>query len=151
MDWNTTIEQHRAMLHRIVVLLFALADLADRASSRSFRVRCEVLFILLHGEAVARDFILDEAQWSGIPIFCLPAPADDGFSASDAMQLAARLRALAAILAYIWAQTLPSRRRSSRYFLPLDFSCPAHSARHIRSARRGIGFRALDSPLHRSG
>ncbi len=85
MDWNHQIEQHRAVLQRIVALLFALAELADRASGRSFRVRCEVLFILSHGEAVARDFILEEAQASRMPILDLPAPAhDDGCSAGDA-------------------------------------------------------------------
>jgi len=152
MDWNTEIERHREMLQRIVALLFALADLADRASGRSFRVRCEVLFILSHGEAVAREFILEQAQASGTPILYLPAPAYvDGDSADDAMQLAAHLRTLAAILAYIWAQALPAKRRPRRYFLLSDLSRPAQAARRIWCLRRGIGFRALDSPLLQHG
>jgi hypothetical protein len=148
MDLNHTIERHREMLQRIVALLFALADLANRASARSRRVRCEVLFILSHGEAVAREFIIEEAQASGTPILYLPAPAcDDGGSAGHAMRLAARFRALAAILAYIWAQTLPAApRQRPRYSLVSDLSCPAHATRQIRRARRGLGFRALDSP-----
>ena len=150
MDWNTKIEQHRQMLQRIVALLFALADLADCASARSFRVRCEVLFILSHGEDVAREFIVEEAQWSGIPILCPPTPTCDGFSASDAMQLAARLRALASILAYVWAQTTPSKRRSPRYSLLSALPRPADAARQIGRAQRGFGFRALDSPLRLS-
>ena len=150
MDWNYEIERHREVLKRIVALLFALADLADCAGARSRRVRCEVLFILSHGEDVAREFIIEEAQWSGIPILCLPAPTCDGGSVDDAVQLAARLRALATILAYIWAQTLPCRRRSPCCFLLLDLSGPAHAARQNTSrARRGVGFRALDSPFRR--
>ena len=149
MDWDYEIEQHRAMIQRIVGLLFALADLADRATGRSFRVRCEVLFILSHGEAVARAFILEEAQWFGMPILYLPSPAYDGFSAGDATQLAARFRALAAILAYIWALTLPSMRRPPRHYT-LSHS-PARTARHILRLRRCVCFRALDSPFRCCG
>ncbi len=154
MDWNHQIEQHREMLQRIVALLFALADLADRASGRSRSVRCEVLFILSHGEAVAREFILEEAQASGMPIPCLPAPAhDDGCSAGDAVQLAARLRALAAILAYIWAQTLPSRASACACAIFCFRTCSARLIQRAKfcAMRRGVGFRALDSPFLGSG
>ena len=150
MDWNHQIEQHRAVLQRIVALLFALANLADRASGRSFRVRCEVLFILSHGEAVAREFILEEAQASRMPILYLPAPAYDGGSAGDAVQLAAHLRALAFILAYIWAQT-PSKCRSPRQFPLSALPRSGLAACQIRRVRRGFGFRALDSPCRLSG
>ncbi len=146
MDWNYESERHGGMLQRIVALLFALADLADRASARSFRVRYEVMFILSHDEDVAREFIIEEAQWSGIPILYLPTAAYDGGSVDDAVQLAIRLRALAAILAYICAQTLPSKRRSPRYFLPPGLSCPANTTCQILPTRRSVGFRALDSP-----
>ena len=151
MDWNHQIEQHRAVLQRIVALLFALANLADRASARSFRVQCEVLFTLSHGEAVACEFILEEAQASRVPILCLPAPAhDDGGSAGDALETAARLRMLAAILAYICAHQFSAvRQQRPRHLLLSDR--PANTVRQILRTRRGLGFRALDSPVRRSG
>ena len=148
MDWNHKIEQQWDVLRRIVALLFALADLADDASTCSRRVRCKMLSILLRGEAVARNMLSREVQISGKPV-CLPAcPCGD--RVDDAMQLADCFRAMAAALAYIiCAQTLPIRRRSPRHLPPSDR--PAKTTCQIRRVRRGIGFRALDSPFGAGG
>jgi len=144
MDWNNKIEQQWDVLRRIVALLFALADLADDASTRSRRVRHKMLAILLRGESVARGLLSWEVLKSGKPV-CLPVcPCGDRID--DAMQLADCFRAMAAALAYIiCAQTLPIRRRTSRH-LPLS-DRPANTARQTRCVRRGVGFRALDSPF----
>ena len=147
MDWNHKIEQQWDVLQRIVALLFALAELADDASTRSRRVRRKMLSILLRGEAVARQMLSWEVLKSGKPV-CLPA-CPYGDRVDDAMQLADCFRALAAALAYIiCAQTLPFKRRTSRH-RPLS-DRPAHSASQIRGMRRSVGFRALDSPFGRS-
>ena len=153
MDWTTEIEHHRARLQRIVMLLFAMADLADRASRRSLRVRCEVLFILSHGEAFARALVLEEAQACAMPILSLPMAAhDDAFSAGDALRLAAHFRALAAILAYAWAHLhAATPRRRSRHSQPSNLICPTNPTCKARRVRRGVGFRALDSPLPAGG
>ena len=151
MDWNHQIEQHRAVLQRIVALLFALANLADRASGRSFRVRCEVLFILSHGEAVAREFILEEAQASRMPILYLPAPAhDDGGSAGDALETSRALaRAGRHPGIHLGAPFSAIRRQRPRHFRLSDG--PAPVACQILRTRSCFGFRALDSPFRRSG
>lgn len=87
MDWKVAIETERAALKRIVALLFALADLAELACSRSQAVRGFVLWILLPAEAVARNLV------TGTPApvsFC-----QAGNSAADAMRLAQNFRDLA--------------------------------------------------------
>jgi len=148
MDWNHKIEQQWDVLRRIVALLFALADLADEASTCPRRVRCKMLSILLRGEAVARALLSWEVLKSGKPV-CLPVrPCGD--RVDDAMQLADCFRAMAVALAYIiCAQTLPIRRRAARH-LPLSAS-PAHPARQILRTPRGVGFRAQDSPFGAGG
>jgi hypothetical protein len=82
-DWN------RDVLERIVVLLLALANLADLAADAPFLRRRQVLEILSHGEAEARAFVLG----AGAPAF-----TDAAESAGDAARLAVRLRALALAL-----------------------------------------------------
>ncbi len=87
MDWKVAIEAERAALKRIVALLFALADLAELAGSRSQAVRGFVLWILLPAEAVARNLVTGT-----------PAPISfnqAGNSAADAMRLARNFRDLA--------------------------------------------------------
>jgi hypothetical protein len=103
----------REWLKRIVALLFALADLADRAGGASRSVRRTVLGILWPAEAVAREFVMgfppgidaagcaSEATgmdgaavhppWSAIP-------PDDR---AEAARLASSFRALAVLLAYL--------------------------------------------------
>jgi hypothetical protein len=148
MDWNHKIEQQWDVLQRIVVLLFALAELADEASTCSRRVRHKMMSILLRGETVARNMLSREVQIFGKPV-CLPArPCDD--RVEDAMQLAHCFRAMAAALAYIIsAKTQPVRRHAP--CCPLRSDRPSNTARKIRHAHRGVGFRALDSPFFGGG
>jgi hypothetical protein len=55
MNGNEEIEADA--LRRIVAVLFALADVAERASGRSYPIRCFVLWLLRHAEVVARDWM----------------------------------------------------------------------------------------------
>jgi hypothetical protein len=94
-DWETS--WNRDVLERIVVLLFALANLADLAAGASFLQRRRVLGILSHGEAEARAFLVGISTGA-------PVPADALESTGDASRLAARLRALALLLCAMLAQ-----------------------------------------------
>lgn len=88
MDWRLALEAERAAMQRIVALLFALADLAERAAGRSRPVRRLVLWILLPAEAVARELVTGPGM--------LPPLRRAGASPADALRLAASLRSLAA-------------------------------------------------------
>jgi hypothetical protein len=99
----------RGALERIVVLLFALANLADLAAGASFLRQRQVLAILGDGEAEARAFVIGMA--SGTPI-----SADALETTQDAVLLAVRLRALALMLCLMLAQgfALPDGPRACR-------------------------------------
>jgi hypothetical protein len=88
-DWETGWD--RDALKRIVILLFALANLADLAAGAPFYRRRLVLGILNHGEVVARAFVIGMA--TGAPISW-----DELESSGDVACLAVRLRALALML-----------------------------------------------------
>jgi hypothetical protein len=91
MDWKLAMEAERAALKRIVALLFALADLAERAACRSQAVRGFVLWILRSAEDVARNLV------TGTPT---PVPLyRAGDSPADARRLAEDFRNLARELA----------------------------------------------------
>jgi hypothetical protein len=94
MDGRRTTDKNWKTLRRIVALLLALADLADRAGVRSPAVRSLVLWFLRPAEEIARDYVagLTPADQPLLPVF-----ADDG--AADAIRLAASFRALASALA----------------------------------------------------
>lgn len=87
------------MLARIVVLLLAIADLAERAAGASDARRRLVLDILRSGEAAARDAFIVSGHASAER---RRPPADTrilpGDGPEDAMALAASLRALALIV-----------------------------------------------------
>jgi hypothetical protein len=110
MEWNREIS--RAWLMRIVALLFSLADLAEQASLRSWRVRRRVLAILRPAEEAAYRSIAGAAHEFGAPIPANAivaagewmAAADEGDDPDDAMRLALRLRALAIALAWVLMQ-----------------------------------------------
>ncbi len=87
MDWQRAIGAERAALGRIVVLLCALAVLAERAAGRSPVVRSLVLWFLRQAEAVARDFVIGDAPSAAMP--------PTGTGPADALHLAITLRALA--------------------------------------------------------
>ncbi|WP_080917981.1 hypothetical protein [Manganibacter manganicus] len=89
--WDKDGNGERDVLERIVALLFALAQLADRAAGAPFLRRRHVLGILSRGEAEAWAFLFGSAP---VP----PVPADAPEQAGDAARLAARLRVLALLL-----------------------------------------------------
>lgn len=102
--WDRNASWNRDVLERIVVLLFALAVLAERASSRSWFVRRRVLAALRPGEEAAYRCVADAARAFGAPV---PAKAivaagqwmaGEGGDPDDGQRLAARLRALALAL-----------------------------------------------------
>jgi hypothetical protein len=97
-DWQT--DWSRDALKRIVILLFALANLADLAAGASFLRRRRVLGIVSQGEMEARAFVI--AMASGAPVSADMLETDD-----DAAHLAVRLRALALILCVLLAQAAP--------------------------------------------
>jgi hypothetical protein len=108
-EWKA--ETERDILKRIIALLFALAELADRASLSPFPVRGHVLCILRPAEAVIQAFIIDMARDLGMLMppqayltiseqMCAP----DGDDPADATRLALRLRVLALTLASLAAQ-----------------------------------------------
>ena len=117
MDGHAAIGNDRT-LRRIVTMLVALAALAEQAAVRSFPVRFLVLCILRHAEVVAWRFVADATGATR------PAPGEvpaAGNGPSDAMLLAARLRALAAALV---ALLRPGRPRAG---------APVSAARSARS------------------
>lgn len=97
-------EREDRRLRQIVTLLLSFAALAEKAGRRSFPLRWFVLALLRHAEAVARDFVAETI--GAAPLF-LEVPVESGSEPADAVHLAGRLRALAALLCTI----LPSDSR----------------------------------------
>ena len=125
-DWET--DWSRDVLERIVILLFALANLADRAAGAPYLRRRQVLDILSDGEVVARAFVI--ATVSGAP-----APVDMPEFVDDAACLAVRLRALALALCVL----LMARR----------FAHPGTAgplASRLSQRMSGLAVRRLDAP-----
>lgn len=91
-DWSCDV------LERIVALLFALADLADRTAGLPAHRRKHLLGILGRGEAEARAFL------TGVSADPHEQAEDVPASVADAIRLAARLRALALLLCALLAQ-----------------------------------------------
>lgn len=114
MDGNGRQVENGQMLHRIVALLFALADLAEAASLRSRTVRQLVLWVLYPAEAAARKLVLDACG----PV-TLPEPSTafigDGFN--EAIRLAACFRILAFTLASLSAEIFESVSASVQHFV----------------------------------
>ena len=100
MAWKAQTYDRR--LQRIIMLLLALAGLADRAGGAPFPVRLVVLSILRHAEGVAWQFVAGASA----------PPQDDGAgstffyrnSPAEAARLALGLRMLAMIVAERAAQ-----------------------------------------------
>jgi hypothetical protein len=98
MDRSIATDENWKTLRRIVAMLLALADLAERASVRSHAVRCLVLWFLRPGEIVARDYLAGLTQTAAAEPAPLAIPFDDN-SPTGALRLAASFRALAAAIA----------------------------------------------------
>jgi hypothetical protein len=91
MDWNAETETH--VMQRIVALLISFAALSERASGRSYPVRCLVLWILRRAEVVARDWV--DGMASDVPSAWPPYEVLHRNSRADAIHLAGVFRALA--------------------------------------------------------
>jgi hypothetical protein len=95
MNGKAAIETERDVLKRIVAMLFSFAFLAERASVRSYPVRCLVLWALRRAEIVARDWLAagsaDDLQSTSQIVLHRNSPA-------EAMHLAQCFRALAHML-----------------------------------------------------
>lgn len=117
MGWKRQDKENGPALKRIVAMLFALADLADQASSRSCLVRCLVFWILRPAEAVAWEFVL-EAQ-AGVPMRSAPMIACSRDGPADVVQLARTFRALAVMLDSLPAQASAGWQTGCRV-QPLD-------------------------------
>ena len=100
MDWRSEYETDRAVLWRIVTLLFSLAEIAHQAGSRTGPVRWLVVHILRKAEGVAREFVFGPT-------------ADD---AKDPTDLATSFRRMALSL----RNTLRRLRRTSSYRVVRD-------------------------------
>ena len=109
--WDRNMSWNRDALERIVILLFALANLADLAAGASFFRRRRVLGIVNHGELVARAFVIGMA--TGAPI-----SSDELESSGNATLLAVRLRALALMLCLLLAQAVLSGATAPRVDRP---------------------------------
>lgn len=92
-------------LLRIVAVLLALADLAERSSRRSPAVRSLVLWLLRSGEVVARDHLAGLTRPATGQGEALQLPFTDG-SAAEALRIAAGFRNLAAALAALAAECI---------------------------------------------
>ena len=113
MDWNLAMEEERRVLERIVALLFAFAELAERLCGSSRPVRGFVLLILRYAEAIARDFVLETAVEHGAPppvSLVLPL-RHGGDSPADAARLARSFRVLAVLLDRLADRNIGRRRR----------------------------------------
>ena len=95
--WTAQIETNRNVLERIVALLLALADLADRAAGASYRVRLQVLWAFQLADDVARELVAGPAYATAGCCLRPPAPAPRccGSDPADFANLAASLRMLA--------------------------------------------------------
>lgn len=127
MDARAAFRSERT-LRRIVLLLVALAGLAERAAGAPWPVRCFVLWLLRRAEAAAVECLFAA---TGMRLPAMAAIAAVGSGPADALCLAARLNALAAALGAL----LPRAR----------------SARGPASRRASVGRAALGSALFHGG
>lgn len=95
MHHNRQGQEKGQMLQRIVVLLCALADLAEAASEKSPVVCRLVLWLLYPAEAVARELVLDAC--GPVNLACAKTPFSSG-GTEDALRLAVCFRVLAMLL-----------------------------------------------------
>jgi len=115
------------VLERVVAILLALANLAERAAGAPHPVRCVVLWILRQADAVAQEFV--EGCRCGD---CRPSDAMNphpGSDAADAIALALSFRMLALAL----QPTLARLRRQA--FLHRGQPSGAESRRPLHGIR----------------
>ena len=89
------------ILDRIVILLLALAGLAERVAGAPALVRCLVLCPLRLADTIAAEFVAG----FGTAYMALSARSDqDGFAPTDALAIAVSLRTLALTLQAVITQ-----------------------------------------------
>ena len=115
MDRTKTTDEHSKALRRIVAVLLALADLAERASGRWPAVRVLVLWLLRSGEAMARDYLAGLTPRSPRQNEPTAVPLTDA-SPTEAVRLAASFRQMAAALAALahWSAGASPRGDAAR-------------------------------------
>ena len=127
-DWQT--DWSRDALRRIVILLFALANLADRAAGESFLRRRRVLGILNRGETEARSFLIGLSTGEAVEAEALEP-------SYDMAELATRLRALALMLVLL----------SARLFTAAEVTHPRAAMRPHDICRPALRRWAAPAPL----
>jgi hypothetical protein len=98
-------------LRRIVMLLVALAGLAERAAARSWPVRCFVLWLLRWPETAAAAHFFEV---SGMRLPALAGIASVGNGPADALCLAGRFYLLAAAFGALLPIARPARGPAPR-------------------------------------
>lgn len=132
MDEQAAIEIDRKALSRIVATLLLLAGLAEHIAGLSGPARFMVLWLLRTAEGVAREFA---AELVAKPQHELTAFVERDDSAAEAIRLAIRIRALAAVLGEMSRQSLladTTARVSARAWpdrLDLTDMCPIRKSR----------------------
>lgn len=96
MDRNAQIGRKWGVLDRIVVVLLALADLAERAAAAPWPIRWLVLWAVRQADAVAKDFVAGSAYAASrgqrSPVVMM---VRDGSDPAAAFAIAVSLRMLA--------------------------------------------------------
>jgi hypothetical protein len=101
---------------QIVALLFSFASLAQRASGRSWPVRCLVLSILRCAEPIARDYALSD----GVPALAPVRIHRDGGNELARLSLRFRVLALTLLVAAARSLRLPLLLNSAPPASPVD-------------------------------
>ena len=137
MDRSGQIETDRSVLMRIVALLLALADLAERAAGASRPVRYQVLWALRQADEVVSEFVTGSACEGG-PLPPASTPVRHSFDRADAENLAASLRMLAFVVQAMAART--SRGGSERQRFALLREMPLAGSRRRERQNRAQRF-----------
>jgi hypothetical protein len=130
MRFHPTIEENGKRLKRLAALLFALADLAERAAGSSSAVCLLLLWLLRPSEAIARELVENLAPGAAR----LPEPVRHGDGTAEALRLAQSFRSLAAILAALAEHCLALRpaafanRRPAGFFAAPAMRPACHAA-----------------------
>ena len=102
MNANPAIGHSQTALRRIVTLLLALADLAERAGGRSAAIRVLILLMLRPAEAMARRLVMDFYGDTDIAPL-LHVQDDDDCTAAIRLALSFRMLAMALAALPEWA------------------------------------------------
>ncbi len=118
MDWKQALKDERATLMRIIALLLALADLAERASLRS-GAACGLMVWILHPAAATVLAYLDGRS---------EMPFRSGDVREDLLALALCFRQLALVLSHQASIGFSTKDTSEINALPRDTSRILHTA-----------------------